>query len=131
MTQAVIDASAAVDWLLGTARAERLDDRLARLDLLAPEIIDAELLNALRRHERRGSVSSARADAAVIDWTTAPVERVGQVGLLSEAWGVRHNLTAYDAMYVALARAVDCELITTDRRLAGAPNLGIVLTVVT
>jgi predicted nucleic acid-binding protein len=130
MPLAVIDASAAVDWVLGTSRASRIDDLLNRLDLVAPEIIDAELLNALRRRERLGAVSPARADAAVVDWTTAPVERVGHIGFLWEAWGLRHNLTASDAMYVALARAVDCELITADRRLASAPNLGIVLTVV-
>ncbi len=131
MPPAVIDASAAVDWLLGTPRADRLDAHLARLDLMAPEIIDAELLNALRRRERLGSVSSERASAAVVDWLTAPVERIGHLGFVLEAWGLRHNLTAYEAMYVALARAMECELVTSDRRLARAPDLGITVMVVT
>jgi predicted nucleic acid-binding protein len=131
MSLTVIDASAAVDWLLRTVRAPKLDAHLSGSDLVAPELIDAEVLSGLRRRERQGATTSARATQAVWRWVDAPVERLSHEGLLVRAWGLRHNLTASDAVYVALAQSLECPLVTTDRRLAGAPNLGIPVTVVT
>jgi predicted nucleic acid-binding protein len=49
--------------------------------------------------------------------------------LLPRVWQLRGNLTAYDASYIALAEALDCPLLTADRRLAGAP--GVRATVIT
>lgn len=58
------------------------------------------------------------------------IVRVSTVGLMSDAWALRHNLTAYDACYVALARRLGSALITGDHRLAAAPNLGVPLILV-
>jgi predicted nucleic acid-binding protein len=130
MTLAVIDASVAVEWLLRTGRAPRIDSHVAGHELVAPEVIDAEFVNALRKRERLGLTTAARATQAVWRWVTAPVERVPHLGLVVGTWRLRHNLSACDAMYVTLAQSLDCQLVTTDRRLAAAPDLGITVTVV-
>jgi predicted nucleic acid-binding protein len=126
MPTAVIDASAVADWLARTDRAPRLDAQVQGLDCVAPEIMDAEVLNSLRRWERLGMISSERAATVVHRLMTVPIERFRTTPLLPETWVLRHNLTAYDAMYVALARVLECPLVTTDRRLTRAPDLGIV-----
>jgi predicted nucleic acid-binding protein len=98
--------------------------------MVAPDLINPEALSALRRLERAGTLSRARAGQAVADLADAPVRRVLTVGLIEAAWAVRANLSAYDACYVALARALDCGLVTADARLGAAPRLGIPVTVV-
>lgn len=62
--------------------------------------------------------------------SSGPIERLPIAPLLLDAWGLRHNLNSYDSLYVALARRLDCPLITADRRLAAAPGLGVPLIVV-
>jgi predicted nucleic acid-binding protein len=130
MSLTVLDASAAIDWLLRSERAAKLDAHLLELDLVAPELIDAEVLSGLRKRERLGT-STARATQALWRWMQAPVERLPHVDLVMDSWALRHSLTACDALYVALAQRLDCPLVTTDLRLAGAPNLGVTVTVVT
>jgi predicted nucleic acid-binding protein len=93
--------------------------------MVAPDLINPEALSALRRLERAGTLSRARAGQAVADLIDAPVRRVLTARLIEAAWTVRANLSPYDACYVALARALDCALITADARLAAAPRLGV------
>lgn len=110
--------------------ATRLEPQLGGVDLLAPELFDAEVVGALAGLERRGEISTERANEAVDDLGASPVERFSHALLLGVAWSLRHNLSTNDAFYVALARALACPLLTTDGRLSRAPGLGITVTLV-
>jgi predicted nucleic acid-binding protein len=66
------------------------------------------------------SLSSARARQAFEDYMNIPLERFPHDVLLPRIWELRHNLTAYDAAYVALAEALDAPLVTCDRALSSA-----------
>ena len=95
-------------------RAQAVQAAVGDRRLVAPTVIDAEILSALRGLERSSAVSPDRAAAAVEDLRVAPVERFGLEPLLRRAWTLRDRLNAYDALYVALAVELDCPLITTD-----------------
>ena len=56
-----------------------------------------------------------------------PIDRITHTVLIREAWQHRHNVSAYDAFYVAAARVNDASLLTADGPLARAPALGIVV----
>jgi predicted nucleic acid-binding protein len=90
----------------------------------APHLIDAEVGNVLRRHEREGHLSAEeaahglQAAAVLIDHRYPHIGPLGQL-----AWTWRHNLSFYDALYVALAASLDLPLITADVRLSRAPGL--------
>ena len=123
----VLDASAAVLGLLNDGDARRL---MASEALAVPHLIDAEVAHALRSQVLRGTASEAQARAALGQWARLGVRRFCIRGLLGRVWDLRHNLTAYDATYVALAEAMDGELVTSDGRLAGAPGPTCPITVV-
>jgi predicted nucleic acid-binding protein len=113
----VIDAGALLELLLRTMRAESVQAVVADRQLVAPAVIDAEVLSALRGLERNRGVTAARAALAIVDLRLAPVERHPLEPLLDRAWGLRNQLNAYDALYVALAIELDCPLVTTDDRI--------------
>lgn len=123
----VVDASAAVRALLHDGEARRY---LSTESLVAPHLVDAEVTQALRRLAARGSVSDTDADRAVRQWSRLGLTRLAVNGLTSRIWSLRHNLSAYDASYVALAEALDCPLLTADARLANAPGPSCPITVV-
>ncbi len=75
-------------------------------------------------------MSELRARQALELLAEADIERFPLEPLLLDAWALRHNVSAHDAFYIALARALGCPLVTCDRRLAGAPGLGVTVTVV-
>jgi predicted nucleic acid-binding protein len=120
----VLDASAAVEVLLQTAagapRTERLLDPAESLH--APHLLDIEVAQVLRRFVRRGELSSDRARQALDDLASLPLERYSHEILLPRVWRLRENLTAYDAVYVALAEILGATLWTCDGRLARAPG---------
>ena len=128
MASAVVDASVVVDLLLRRRSPEEL--ALGDGTLSAPSHLDAEVLHALVRLARRGEIAAERGRTALLRLDRAPVERVGIADLTGEAWTLRENLSGYDALYVVLARRLDCPLITADRRLATAPGLGVPVVVV-
>ena len=113
----VVDASAAVLGLLDDGDARR---RLATDRLAAPHLVDAEVLHTVGRQVRRGVIEAADAARAVRSWQRLGVQRFPVVGMLDRIWELRHNVTAYDATYVALAEELDCPLLTADARLASA-----------
>lgn len=114
----VLDASAAVELVLGTPRGRRVADRLLGEDLLAPELLDAECVSALARLERAGAVSAHDGDTAVQALLTLPLTRVSHLALAGAAWGLRAQVRTADGFYVACARWVGAPLLTCDRRLA-------------
>jgi predicted nucleic acid-binding protein len=120
----VVDTSAIAAALVGRPRNQRLVDRLAADgDLHAPHLLDVELLHSLRRLVRTGRLSEDRAADARADFADLVVVRYVHVPLADRVWELRHNLTAYDGWYVALAEAVAAPLITLDARIARAPGL--------
>ena len=124
----VLDASAAVDWLLQTPAGERIEQRIyarphAQAETLhTVHLIDVEFAQVLRRLVREGTLAPNRAAEAIEDLTALRVTRYAPVVLLDRIWRLRHNLSAYDAAYVALAEELRAPLITRDRRLAAAPG---------
>ena len=88
--------------------------------LHAPHLLDLEVAQAFRRAVAAGSLDPDRARQALDDLLLLDVERYPHDRLLPRIWDLRDNLTAYDAAYVALAEALDCPLLTCDRRLARA-----------
>ena len=116
----VVDASALVDALLvaGPARA-----RLSAENLQAPELIDAELLSVLRRLALTGKLLESQALQALSTASRLGLRRHATRSLWPRAWELRTNLSAYDALYVALAEQLQAPLLTADARLARAPGL--------
>lgn len=129
-TSIVIDAAAVVELITRSDRATAVQRVIEDASLVAaPDHLNGETLSALRRLEFRG-LAENRAAQAVADLERLPVERVATLDLLQEAWTLRKNVTSFDACYVVLARWLRCPLLTADKRLAQAPNLGIPLIVV-
>jgi predicted nucleic acid-binding protein len=118
----VVDASALIEVLLRTSEVALVEDRLfaAGETLYAPHLIDIETAQVLRRYAAGGEIDGARGLAALNDLADFPLRRYPHDFLLPRVWDLRHNLTAYDAIYVALAEALDATLLTRDRRLAAA-----------
>ncbi|ETW22290.1 type II toxin-antitoxin system VapC family toxin [Mycobacterium gastri] len=125
MNDYVIDASALVLALAGkTKAADRLRARLPGMRRHAPHLIDAEVGNVLRRHELAGLISTREAETAARVASLLIDDRYPHVGVLARrAWTLRHTMTFYDALYVALASYLDIPLLTGDARLSRAPGL--------
>ena len=122
----VLDASAVLELLLGTERGQVVGHRIenATVGLHAPHLVDVEVAQALRRYVRDGELARAEAAVALEDLRALDLERHPHEPLLDRVWALRDNLTAYDAVYVALAEALGATLVTCDGRLARAPGVG-------
>lgn len=118
----VLDASAAIDWLLQTAAGQRIETRIYSRgeSLHAPHLLDLEVAQVLRRLVREGAVSSRRADQAIQDLLDLRLARYAHFAFLPHVWRLRDNFSAYDAVYVALTEKLGATLITRDARLASA-----------
>jgi len=118
----VVDASAVLEVLLGTEAGRRAEDRLFDRDaaLHAPHLLDVEVAQVLRRYAAAGEIKPGRAAEALDDLAGLPITRHEHVVLLPRIWQLRHNATAYDAAYLALAEVLDATLITRDAKLARA-----------
>ena len=127
MTRYVIDASVAVEYLLKTPVGLAVAGLIERAALIAPELLDVEVLSALRGAVLGGRLEEGRALAALEDLTDWPLERIPNRTLARLAWRHLHNVSAYDAFYIAAARAHDAALLTADGRLSRAPGLGVVV----
>ena len=118
----VLDASAAVDWLLQTSAGRRIEQRIYSRDetLHAPHLLDVEVTQVLRRLARQGVVSVRRAEEAMRDLMELRVTRYSHLVLLPRIWQLRTNLSAYDAAYIVLAEELGAALVTRDGRMASA-----------
>ena len=110
------------ELLLQTKLGKRVETRVMREVLHAPHLLDVEVLQALRRFVHRDDIDADRAREAVEDLMLMGIVRHPHLELLGRAWEIRDNLTAYDAVYVALAEALGVVLVTCDRPLGTAPG---------
>jgi predicted nucleic acid-binding protein len=119
----VVDASCLVAALIGGPPAEPVRARLAEdPDHAAPHVVDVEVFGVVRRERLRGAIDATAAAQAVQEMEQWPGERFGHRLLLRRAWELRDTVRGPDAMYVALAEALDAPLLTLDQRLAAAPG---------
>lgn len=119
----VLDASVLFEVVADTPAAESVRQHLDLGDeVSAPHSIDAEVLAVIETHHRSGVLDATAAAQAVEDLRSWPGERWSHRPLIARAWELRPNVRAYDALYVALAEAMDATLLTLDRRLAAAPG---------
>jgi predicted nucleic acid-binding protein len=117
----VVDASCLYEVVADTAQSEAVRQRLAAdADHAAPHIVDVEVMNVIRRDHLLGRLDATAAGQAIDDLVHWPGERFGHRGLIARAWDLRHNVRGWDAVYVALAEALDATLVTVDARLAAA-----------
>lgn len=113
----VVDASVVTDFLLGRPQAlDAVGRALVGREhepLHAPELVEPETLNALRRLAINGAITDARAGEAAVDLGQLRLVRYPHAPLRARCWSLRHNLTSYDASYLALAEALDRSLLLT------------------
>jgi predicted nucleic acid-binding protein len=120
----IVDASCLFEVVARTtSKAARIRRRLSTdQEQAAPHLVDVEVFGAIQREHRLGRLDRTAAELAVHGLAEWSGERVGHRLLLGRAWRLRDNVRGWDAMYVALAEALDAVLLTTDARLAAAPG---------
>lgn len=121
----VPDASVIVELLLGTPAASRVSRRLFAVgeSLHVPELLDVEVSQALRRYYLMGNLTAQRGAEALRDLSDLPLRRYSHEPFLRRVWALRRNVSAYAAVYVALAEALRANLVTRDSRLANATGI--------
>lgn len=120
----VLDASAAIEWLLRTQTGIKIDKRIfsPQVPLQAPHLLDVEVAQVLRRYVRDKTITAQRGQEALEDLGDLPLNRYPHDFLIPRVWELRATLTAYDAVYVALAELLDAPLLTCDGRIASSPG---------
>ncbi|MGH3503952.1 MAG: type II toxin-antitoxin system VapC family toxin [Nocardioidaceae bacterium] len=115
----IVDAGAVVELLAASLDPARLGDE----ELAAPYLIDSEVTHVLRGLVHRGVLTENQGDHALEGFTQLTITRFPADWLRPRMWALRHNLSAYDATYVALTEMTGATaLLTTDARLAHAPG---------
>jgi predicted nucleic acid-binding protein len=125
VTPLVIDGSALAEVLVRSERAPAVESLFEGRDLCAPDVINAEVLSVVRSLLMRGLIALEDAHGAVTNLARAPLRRMTTAALVPAMWRMHHNVTPYDASYVALALRLDAPLLTLDGRLARAPGLDV------
>ena len=118
----VVDASVVIEVLLNTSAGIQIAERLFDPDetLHAPHLLDVEVAQVLRRYTRTGELAADRGIQALKDLVDFPLARYPHDLFLLRIWQLRHNVTAYDAAYIALAEALGAPLLTRDAALVSA-----------
>ena len=121
----VVDASALVELILGTPAGHAVAAHIADPadGLHVPHLADLEVAQALRRYVRERDIDEHTAAIALDDFRALDLQRHAHEPLLGRVWDLRKNLTAYDAVYVALAEVLDDVLVTCDGPLSRAPGV--------
>jgi len=120
----VLDASAAIEWLFQSPAGMKIDRRMfvPSESLHAPHLIDVEVAQVLRRYVRDKTITAQRGQEALQDLRDLPLSRYPHEFLIPRIWELRATLTAYDAVYVALAELLGAPLLTCDGKIASAPG---------
>ena len=115
----VLDASVVVELLSNGALADsvRRDLTGSGESLIVPHLLDVEVASALRKLVAGKRLDSHRSEEFLVGLALLPAERYSHIPLLGRIWELRHNFTAYDAAYIALAEATDSVLYTSDEKL--------------
>ena len=124
----VVDASALVEYLLGTGMGRWASATITRdhADLRIPALCDVEVCSAFRSVLLRGSMPAERAREAIQDYLDLPLTRHGHTILLTRIMALHDSVSAYDATYLALAEERGAPLLSADLRLVkAASNLGL------
>lgn len=116
----VVDASAVAEILFGTEAGQRAAALLDRHELLAPQHLTAEVASVVRGWSLSKQITDEQALRGFREFDALGVEQVSVMSMLPAVHALRHNVSAHDAMYVVLARAAQCSLLTLDARLAAA-----------
>lgn len=116
----VVDASAVAEILLGTESGRRAAALLDEHALIAPSHLTAEVASVVRGWSLSRQITDEQALRAFREFEELGVEHIPMMSLLPAVYALRHNVSAYDAMYVVLARAAQCQLLTLDARLAAS-----------
>ena len=121
----VVDASAVVEFLLGTPAGVPVRDRIAdpAVGIAVPSLLDVEVAQAVRRFFLAGLISDVRATKSIEHLADLNATRWPHQPLLPRIWALRHNFTAYDAAYIALAESLGATLLTCDAALTGIANI--------
>ncbi len=122
-TAQVFDASALVPLLTNCPGQRAVLDAAIGVEILVPHLADVEVLHALRGLWLAGQIEEAELVIAAADLEAMPMPRFGMTGLHHRVLQLRQNLSVYDATYVALAEALELELVTYDRAMAAAPGI--------
>lgn len=117
---AVLDNSALIEFLVNPKPNIALAQRMFTGTIAAPEVIDAEVFKVIRGLNLRGELTTEQATAVMQTVQEAPIVRFSHRGLLPRAWAIRHSLSAFDSLYVALAEQLDVPLITCDEKMTGS-----------
>lgn len=119
----VVDTSAVLDSLAADNPEPNLVERLsASAEWHEPHLLDVEVTHALRGMVRGGKITLDRAQSARADFAQLRIVRYPFAGLADRVWELRHNMTAYDATYAALAETLGCPLVTCDKGLAAGEH---------
>ena len=116
----VVDASAVAEILFGTEAGRRAAALLDRHELIAPQHLTAEVASVIRGWSLSQQITDEQALRAFSEFDALGVEQLPMMSALPAVYALRHNISAYEAMYVVLARAAQCSLLTLDARLAAS-----------
>ncbi len=120
MSRFVVDASVAVKWLVPEVHADAARRILnPKNELLAPDLIWAEVGNVIWKKWRRGEVPGHAAGDLLQDFHRYPVQTFAAQALMTTAWDLaeRYSRSFYDSLYLALAASAGCPLVTADLKL--------------
>lgn len=125
----VLDASVVVELLTNGAMAGSIRSELGNRDepFLVPHLIDVEVISAIRKLAANQKIDTHRSRQLLEELAALPAERYSHTPLIGRIWQLRHNFTAYDAAYIALAEAADAILYTCDEKLCGGHKARVVL----
>ncbi len=120
----VIDASAMIELLLATELGGQVGERvLSAHSRHVPHLLDVEVAQVLRRFVAADQMKVQRGREVLEDLAVFPLTRHAHTHLLERVFELRNNVSAYDAVYVALAEALGATLVTCDRALARVPRI--------
>ena len=125
----MLDASVVVELLTGGVLADSIRCELASRDesFIVPHSIDVEVMSAIRRLVAGGRVDAHRSGQFLAGLAALPAERYAHTPLIGRIWELRHNFTAHDAAYIALAEATGSVLYTCDEKLRSGHRARVVL----